>query len=146
MFQFDRTDCADTMIIGTVCPVSLKASYKRCEKHHVLPACRILSKRNIIAIHLPTATNAHLQAVVSRLNTVAAIIGVQDSLQHIGPQLWFLQSLLGQAVAVLHMLVHRSLQHASPHNQGLMHSYLSGHTQYAATSALEPGELSSREL
>ena len=70
---------------------------------------------------------------------MAAIIGVQDSLQHVGPQLWFLQSLLGNITAVIHTLAYRSLRHVSPHNPGLMHYYIAGHAQYAATTALEAG-------
>lgn len=80
-----------------------------------------------------------MQAVISRLNTMAAIIGVQDSLQHVGPQLWFLQTLLGHATAVMHTFVQRSLRHASPHNPGPMLKSLSSHSQYASTTVLEPG-------
>lgn len=120
----------DTTTIGNECHVFPKSYY--------IVTC--VQSTDKPATYLQTATNTHMQAVVSRLNTVAAIIGVQDSLQHVGPQLWFLQSLLGHAVAILHTLVQRSLQHVNPHNQGLMHSYLSGHAQYAATTALEPGE------
>lgn len=83
---------------------------------------------------------AAAQAVTSKLKIMAAVIVVQDSLQDVGPQLWFLQSLLGHAVEVIHTLLHRTLQHFSPQNQGLMHYYMYGVAQYCGTTALEPGQ------
>lgn len=70
---------------------------------------------------------------------MAAVIGVQDSLQHVGPQLWFLQTLLGHATAVMHTLAQRSLQHFSPDNQGILHVYLPSNPQYASATVLEAG-------
>ena len=82
-----------------------------------------------------------MQAAISRLNTQAAIIGVQDSLHHVQPQLSFLQSLLGMLVAVVHSFASRSLQYCARQSQGAMQAYLSAPSHYCGTDFLQPGPL-----
>lgn len=80
------------------------------------------------------------QAAVSRLNTMAAIIGVQDSLQHVGPQLWFLQSLLGKLTLIVHSLASRSLRLCSKQGPACMPRYLAAQPRYCSTGFIQPGE------
>ena len=80
-----------------------------------------------------------IQAAISRLNTQAAIIGVQDSLHHVQPQLSFLQSLLGMLVAVVHSFANRSLQYYARQSQGAMQAYLSAPAQFCCSDNLQPG-------
>ena len=79
------------------------------------------------------------QAAISRLNTMAAIIGVQDSLQHVQPQLWFLQSLLGKLTLIVHSLAGRALRLISKQGRSPMLPYLAGESHYCSINFVQPG-------
>ena len=70
---------------------------------------------------------------------MAAIIGVQDSLQHVGPQLWFLQSLLGKLILIVHSFAARSLHLCSKQGHSSMQHYLAAEPSYCCTTAIQPG-------
>jgi len=83
-----------------------------------------------------------LQAAISKLNSQAAMIAVQDSLQPVQEsQLWFLQSLLGKLVLIVHSYASRSLRLGSKQVQspGPMHHYLAGEPHYCSTGMMQPG-------
>ena len=77
---------------------------------------------------------------------MAAIIGVQDSLQHVGPQLWFLQSLLGKLTLIVHSLASRSLRLCSKQGQGCMPFYLAALPHYCSTAFIQPGATANKCL
>jgi len=81
-----------------------------------------------------------LQAAISKLNSQAAMIAVQDSLQPVQEsQLWFLQSLLGKLVLIVHSYASRSLRLGSKQSPGPMHHYLAGEPHYCSTGMIQPG-------
>lgn len=88
----------------------------------------------------PEALCCGAQAAISRLNTMAAIIGVQDSLQHVGPQLWFLQSLLGKLILIVHSFAARSLRLCSKQGHSSMQHYLAADPSYCCNSVVQPGK------
>lgn len=81
-----------------------------------------------------------LQAAISKLNSQAAMIAVQDSLQPVQEsQLWFLQSLLGKLVLIVHSYTTRSLRLSSKQSPGATHHYLAGEPLYCSTAMIQPG-------
>ena len=87
----------------------------------------------------PDVFDCGTQAAISRLNTMAAIIGVQDSLQHVGPQLWFLQFLLGKLTLIVHSFAARSLRLCSKQGLSSMQHYLAADPSYCCTTVVQPG-------
>ncbi|KAL3142038.1 hypothetical protein ABBQ32_004670 [Trebouxia sp. C0010 RCD-2024] len=97
------------------------------------------NRQRLLALGLLPPLATAVKAAISRLNTMAAIIGVQDSLQHVGPQLWFLQSLLGKLILIVHTCAGRSLRLCCRQGQSCMPRYLPGEARYCCAAVMHPG-------
>ncbi|KAL0021859.1 hypothetical protein WJX77_009077 [Trebouxia sp. C0004] len=98
------------------------------------------NRQRLLSLGLLNALAHSMKAAISKLNSQAAMIAVQDSLQPVQEsQLWFLQSLLGKLVLIVHSYTSRSLRLCSKQSPGPMHHYLAGEPHYCSTGMIQPG-------
>ena len=82
-----------------------------------------------------------LQMVITRLQTLTAVMAVQDSLPHVATQLWFLQRLQSHALAVLDAYLHHALHAAAQIPVISLGPYLHGTAAtFCCLEACEPGK------
>ncbi|KAK9824084.1 hypothetical protein WJX72_007613 [[Myrmecia] bisecta] len=84
---------------------------------------------------------AHIiKATLPRLTTMAAIIGVRDSTQLVGTQVWFLQCLLAHTLYAVEAFIAGAVRACvGPDSPPLMALYLSSEPRYCCAHIREPG-------